>query len=76
MSSRKSKASKIVRQALRLEKKQVDAREKYRKPGESDEDMEARMKRDLGNWLDMQEESVVEEAVLNALDESQTEQEQ
>lgn len=68
MSSRRSEARKILRAAARQEKKQEKERkrrlslvEKHRKPGESDEDMTERMKRDLGGWLEMMTEREVED---------------
>lgn len=63
MSSRKSEARKIIRKANRMKKRQKTLVEKHRKPGETDEEMEKRLKGDLGNWLEMMTEREVEEAL-------------
>lgn len=63
MSAKKSRLRKILRQREREHKRYESARERYRKPGETDEQMEARMKRDLTGWLDMMEEREVEEVL-------------
>jgi hypothetical protein len=64
MSSRKSKARKIIHKVNRRQERAQQAREAYRKPGETDEAMEARMKRDLEGWLGMMTEREVEEGLL------------
>lgn len=66
MSAPRSKLRKILRATERKRKKGEAARERYRKPGETDEQMEERMKRDLGGWLEMMTERDVEEGLLAA----------
>ena len=70
MSRPRSKLSKILRSADRMERKQKSLKEKNRKPGETDEMMEARMKRDLFGWLDMMEEREVEDRLNAAVEET------
>ena len=70
MSRPRSKLSKILRSADRMERKQNSLKEKNRKPGETDEMMEARMKRDLFGWLDMMEEREVEDRLNAAVEET------
>lgn len=64
MSSRKSKVRKVLHRINKKREAAEKAREAYRKPGESDEEMEARMKRDLEGWLGMMSEREVEEGLL------------
>lgn len=64
MSSRRSKARKILHRVNKKREAAEKAREAYRKPGETDEQMEARMKRDLSGWLDMMTEREVEEGLI------------
>lgn len=68
MSSRKSKARKIIHRVNKRRQAAEKAREAYRKPGETDENMEARMKKDLSGWLDMMTEREIEETLMAEAD--------
>jgi hypothetical protein len=63
MSSKMSKAMKILRAKDRDDRKRAEEmkrraaeRERHRMPGETDEDMEARMRRDLFGFIEMHSE--------------------
>jgi CHASE3 domain sensor protein len=70
MSAPKSKLRKILRNQERRHKKIKELVENNRKPGETDEEMEARQKRDLTGWLDMMSERDVEQGLQAAIAEA------